>query len=105
MWVVVGILSLSMAAHQGWSANLFTTTSDMFPRVAVGSVVGIGGAAGSAGNALMLKLAGLVVTWTVSAAHPKGDYFILFMIAGLAYVTALGIFHLLSPRMEQAKID
>ena len=98
MWVVVGIFSLAMAAHQGWSANLFTTTSDMFPRVAVGSVVGIGAAAGAAGNALMLKLAGLVVTWT-------GSYFILFMISGSAYIVALGIFHLLSPRLEQAKLD
>ena len=98
MWVVVGILSLAMAAHQGWSANLFTTASDMFPRAAVGSVVGIGGAAGAAGNALMLKLAGLVVTWT-------GSYFILFMISGSAYLVALGIFQLLSPRLEQAKLD
>ena len=65
-WLVVGIFSLAMAAHQGWSANLFTTASDMFPRVAVGSVTGIGAAAGAAGNALMLKLAGLVVTWTGS---------------------------------------
>jgi ACS family hexuronate transporter-like MFS transporter len=87
-----------MAAHQGWSANLFTTASDMFPRAAVGSVVGIGGAAGAAGNALMLKLAGLVVTWT-------GSYFILFMISGSAYLVALGIFQLLSPRLEQAKLD
>jgi ACS family hexuronate transporter-like MFS transporter len=98
MWVVVGIFSLAMAAHQGWSANLFTTASDMFPRVAVGSVVGIGAAAGAAGNALMLKFAGLVVTWT-------GSYFILFMISGSAYVVALGIIHLLSPRLEQAKLE
>ncbi len=98
MWVVVGIFSLAMAAHQGWSANLFTTTSDMFPRVAVGSVVGIGAAAGAGGNALMLKLAGLVVTWT-------GSYFILFMISGSAYLVALGVMQLLSPRLEQAKLD
>ncbi len=98
MWVVVGIFSLAMAAHQGWSANLFTTASDMFPRVAVGSVVGIGAAAGAAGNALMLKFAGLVVTWT-------GSYFILFMISGSAYLVALGVMQLLSPRLEQAKLD
>ena len=98
MWVVVAILSLATAAHQGWSANLFTTASDMFPRVAVGSVVGIGAAAGSAGNALMLKLAGLIVTWT-------GSYSILFFISGSAYLVALGVFQLLSPRLEQAKLD
>ena len=50
MWEVVAVLSLAMAAHQGFSANLFTTTSDMFPRAAVGSVVGIGGAMGALGN-------------------------------------------------------
>ena len=98
MWVVVGIFSLAMAAHQGWSANLFTTTSDMFPRAAVGSVVGIGGGRGAVGNALMQKLAGLVVQWT-------GSYFILFMISGSAYLVALGVIHLLSPRLEQAKLD
>jgi MFS transporter, ACS family, hexuronate transporter len=98
MWILVAILSLAMAAHQGWSANLFTTTSDMFPRVAVGSVVGIGAAAGAAGNALMLKLAGLVVTLT-------GSYFILFMISGSSYLLALAIIHLLSPRLEQAKLE
>jgi MFS transporter, ACS family, hexuronate transporter len=98
MWVLIAILSLAMSGHQGWSANLFTTTSDMFPRVAVGSVVGIGAAMGALGNALMLKAAGLVVTWTHS-------YFLLFMFCGSAYVVALGIMHLLSPRLEQAKLD
>lgn len=101
MWVVVGILSLAMAAHQGWSANLFTTTSDMFPRVAVGSVVGIGAAAGALGNALMLKFAG----WIVTVDGEKTGYLILFMISGSAYLVALGIFQLLSPRLEQAKLD
>jgi ACS family hexuronate transporter-like MFS transporter len=98
MWCVVGILSLAVAAHQGWSANLFTTASDMFPRVAVASVVGIGAAAGQVGNALMLLLAGWIVTVT-------GGYFLLFMISGSAYLVALGVFHLLSPRLEQAKLD
>ena len=62
-----------MAAHQGWSANLFTTTSDMFPRVAVGSVVGIGAAAGALGNALMLKLAGLGGHVDGQLLHPVHD--------------------------------
>ena len=98
MWVLIAILSVAMAAHQGWSANLFTTASDMFPRVAVGSVVGIGAAMGALGNVLMLKAAGLIVTWTNS-------YFLLFMFCGSAYLVALGIIHLLSPRLEQAKLD
>jgi ACS family hexuronate transporter-like MFS transporter len=101
MWIVVGIVSLAMAAHQGWSANLFTTTSDMFPRVAVASVVGIGAALGQVGNALMLFLAG----WIVTVRGEKGGYFILFMICGSAYLVALGILHLFSPRLEVAKLD
>jgi MFS transporter, ACS family, hexuronate transporter len=98
MWEVVAVLSLAMAAHQGFSANLFTTTSDMFPRAAVGSVVGIGGAMGALGIALMQKLAGYVVQWT-------GSYSILFMISASMYVIALGVIHLFSPRLEQAKLD
>jgi ACS family hexuronate transporter-like MFS transporter len=98
MWSVVAVFSLAMAAHQGFSANLFTTTSDMFPRAAVGSVVGIGGAMGALGIALMQKLAGYVVQWT-------GSYAILFMISASIYLVALGVIHLLSPRLEQAKLD
>jgi ACS family hexuronate transporter-like MFS transporter len=98
MWAVIGILSLAAAAHQGWSANMYTTVSDMYPKVAVGSVVGIGSALGQLGNALMLFLAGWIKTVT-------GSYFILFMISASAYLVALGVFHLLSPRMEQAKLD
>jgi ACS family hexuronate transporter-like MFS transporter len=98
MWTVVGILGLALAAHQGWSANLFTTTSDMFPRSAVGSVVGIGGAAGSLGQALMLKTAGWVLTAT-------GSYFSLFMICGFAYLVALAVIHLLAPKLAQVEIE
>jgi ACS family hexuronate transporter-like MFS transporter len=98
MWEVVAVLSLAMAAHQGFSANLFTTTSDMFPRAAVGSVVGIGGAMGALGIALMQKLAGYVVQWT-------GSYSILFMISASMYLIALGVIHLFSPGLEQAKLD
>ncbi|MCX6627096.1 MAG: MFS transporter [Candidatus Solibacter sp.] len=101
MWVVVGIISLAMAAHQGWSANLFTTTSDMFPRVAVASVVGIGAALGQVGNALMLFLAG----WIVTVKGQEAGYSLLFMICGSAYLVALGVLHLFSPRLEQAKLD
>jgi ACS family hexuronate transporter-like MFS transporter len=98
MWEVVAVLSLAMAAHQGFSANLFTTTSDMFPRAAVGSVVGIGGAMGALGIALMQKLAGYIVQWT-------GSYAILFMISASMYLVALGVIHLFSPRLEQARLD
>jgi len=98
MWVVVGLVSIATAAHQGWSANLFTTVSDMFPRFAVGSVVGIGGAAGGLGGVLVQKAAGYIVTWTHS-------YFLMFLFCGLAYVVALGIIQLLAPKLAPAKLD
>ena len=98
LWLVVALVGLATAAHQGWSANLFTTTSDMFPRAAVGSVVGIGGAVGALGSALMQKAAGWIVTWT-------GSCFLLFMISGSAYLVALAVFQLLSPRLAQADLD
>lgn len=98
MWLIVGIISLAAAAHQGWSANLFTLASDMFPRAAVGSVVGIGAAAGALGSALMQQTAGYVVTWTHS-------YSLMFMICGSVYLIGLGIMQLLSPRLAPAKLD
>jgi ACS family hexuronate transporter-like MFS transporter len=98
MWLVVGLVSLAMAAHQGWSANLFTLASDMFPRSAVGSVVGIGATMGAVGGVLLQKAAGYIVTWTHS-------YFALFMICGSAYLIALAIIQLLSPKLAPPDLD
>ena len=98
MWVVVALVSIATAAHQGWSANLYTTVSDTFPRFAVGSVVGIGGAAGGLGGVLVQKAAGYVVTITHS-------YFLMFLFCGLAYVVALAIIQLLTPKLAPARLD
>jgi len=98
LWVAVGLVSLAAAAHQGWSANIFTMTSDMFPRRAVGSVVGIGGMAGSVGGMLIATTVGLILQYT-------GSYFPIFIMAGSAYLIALVIIHLLVPTLEPAKID
>jgi ACS family hexuronate transporter-like MFS transporter len=98
VWLAVGLVSLAAAAHQGWSANLFTTTSDMFPRSAVGSVVGIGAAFGALCGVLVQKATGYTVTWT-------GSYLIMFVFCGLAYLVALGVIHALTPRLEAAKLD
>jgi ACS family hexuronate transporter-like MFS transporter len=97
LWVAVGLIGLAAAAHQGWSANIFTTTSDMFPRGAVGSVVGIGGMAGAMGGATMAVLTGYILDRT------GGNYMIIFGIAASAYLVALLIFHLLAPRLEPAE--
>jgi ACS family hexuronate transporter-like MFS transporter len=74
LWVAVGLISIAAAAHQGWSANLFTLVSDTFPRQAVGSVVGLGGMAGAIGGMLIAKLTGylLQVTWQLRAGVPDG---------------------------------
>jgi len=94
LWVAVGLIGLAAAAHQGWSANLFTTTSDMFPRRAVGSVVGIGGMAGALGGATMAVATGVILQSTGQ------NYTIVFMIAGTAYLVALLVIHLLAPRLD-----
>lgn len=95
-WGAIAILSLAAAAHQGWSANLFTTPSDMFPRGAVGSLTGIGGMAGSVGGALLATYAGHILQLTHSYAS-------LFAIAGSAYLTALVILWTATQGLQKAE--
>ena len=97
LWGAVLLIGLAAAAHQGFSANLFTLTSDLFPAQAVGSVVGIGGMAGAIGGMFMAKIVGYVLQWT-------GSYMIPFFIAGTAYLVALAIIQVLAPRLEPADI-
>jgi MFS transporter, ACS family, aldohexuronate transporter len=98
LWGVVALVGLATAAHQGWSANLFTTVSDMFPRAAVGSVVGIGGTAGAAASVAVQISTGYIVQLTHS-------YLPLFIVSGLAYLAALAIIHWLSPNLTAAELD
>lgn len=99
LWLAVGIVGIAAAAHQWWSANLFTLSSDMFPRRAVGTVVGIGGFAGAIGGVLFQRVTGLVL-------QANGDdYTPIFVVCGLAYVTALLFIHLLAPRMTPAGVE
>ncbi|MFA5257840.1 MAG: MFS transporter [Opitutales bacterium] len=93
MWFAVAIIGVAAASHQGWSANLFTTVSDMFPKKAVGSVVGLGGLAGSIGSVIFSASAGWVVQLT-------GHYNILFWISGSAYLVAIGLIKLLTKNMK-----
>lgn len=99
MWLAVGIVGVAAAAHQWWSANLFTVASDLFPQSALGSVVGIGGFAGAAGGFFFQRLTGWVLQ------HNGNNYTPIFIYCGFAYVTALGIIHLLSPRLAPASLD
>ena len=97
LWVAVTLIGIAAAAHQGFSANLFTTTSDMFPKWAVGSVVGFGGMAGALGGMLMQMSAGRIKDLT-------GSYLVMFVIAGSVYLLAVLVFHLLAPRLTPAKL-
>jgi MFS transporter, ACS family, hexuronate transporter len=99
MWAAVGLIALATAAHQGWSANIFTFASDMFPRRAVGSVVGIGGMAGAVGGMLFSSATGYLLLWTNS------NYVPVFIVCGSVYLLALLIMHLLVPNLEPAAID
>src|SRR5512140_1464856 len=97
MWLAVLIIGLAAASHQGWSANIFTTASDMFPKKAVGSVVGLGGLAGSVGGMIFMTLSGYLVQKT-------GSYFVNFVICGSAYLIALGIMQLLTFRAKPVEV-
>jgi ACS family hexuronate transporter-like MFS transporter len=97
LWSAVVLIGLAAAAHQGWSANIFTLASDTFPRRAVGSVVGLGGMFGAVGGLLLAKITGRVLQW-------RGSYLPLFITAGSAYLTALLIIHLLNPGLKSAQL-
>jgi len=98
LWIVVALLGMATAGHQGWSANLFTLPSDMFPKAAVASVTGIGGMMGAIGGVMFQKGAGNIVYLTHS-------YVSLFVVACLAYPVALIIIHFISPRLAPAQME
>ena len=93
MWAAVIIVGIAAAAHQAWSANVYTLASDMFPKSAVGSVVGIGAFAGAMGGVAFQRVTGRVLQAN------GGDYTPIFAVCGLAYVTAWTIIHVLAPRL------
>ena len=98
LWAAVALVGLAASAHQGWSANLFTLTSDMFPRQAVGSVVGLGGFAGAVGGMLIAKITGYILQTT-------GSYIPIFFMAAFAYLVALLVIHILVPKMEPVRFE
>jgi len=98
LWLAVGLIGLATAGHQGWSANVFTLTSDMFPRHTVASVVGIGGLAGAIGGMMIATFTGFLLETT-------GSYVPVFMLAGSAYLLALLVVHGFAPRLQPARIE
>ena len=104
-WYAILVIGLATSAHQAWSANIFTTVSDMFPKKAVASVVGIGGMAGALGGILIAKAAGILLDHYRKLESIETGYYIMFIICGSAYLLAWLIMHLLVPRMQRVKLD
>jgi ACS family hexuronate transporter-like MFS transporter len=103
-WMAVLVIALAASAHQAWSANMYTIASDMFPKKAIGSVVGIGSMAGAIGGILIARLAGVLLDHYKALGHIETGYYIMFIICGLAYITAWTIIHFLAPKMKQVSI-
>jgi ACS family hexuronate transporter-like MFS transporter len=105
MWYAVIIIAIAASAHQAWSANIFTTVSDMFPKRAVASVTGIGGMAGGIGGILIAKSAGLLFDHYKAAGDIRVGYGIMFMICSSVYVIAWLFMHALVPRFRKIDLD
>jgi ACS family hexuronate transporter-like MFS transporter len=98
-WTAVLLIGLATACHQGWSANMFTLASDMFPRRAVGTVVGLGGFMGGVGGILIAEFAGRILN------RDPSYYLPIFVVAGTLYLVALVVIHLLAPRLEPVRLE
>ena len=96
LWLTVGLVSIAAAAHQGWSANVYTLASDLFPRSSVGSVVGLAGFGGAIGGMLAAPAVGYWLDFS------KGSYGPLFLVAASMYLVALGLVQLLAPRIPES---
>jgi len=103
MWVAVALISLAAAAHQAWSANIFTVASDMFPKKAISSVVGIGGMAGSIGGVLFPIFVGYILETYRLLGDSTAGYNIIFFVCGLMYMLAWAVMHFISPKMTPYK--
>lgn len=103
-WTAVLLIGLAGAAHQAWSANLYTTVSDMFPKNAIASVIGIGGMVGSLGGMMFPILTGQLLDRFTAAGNVTGGYAILFGICACAYLVTFALHHLLAPRFEPLKL-
>jgi len=106
MWLAVAVIGLAAAAHQAWSANIFTTVSDMFPARAAASVTGIGGMFGGLGGILLVLLVqkNMFIHYE-KAGNIQAGYFIMFLICGGAYLLAWAVMNLLVPRMEPVQLE
>lgn len=97
-WVPVILIGIGTAAHQAWSANIFTTVSDMFPKKAIGSVIGIGGMAGGIGGVVVSKTGGALFDYYKSIGHIQTGYTIMFAFCAVAYLIAWIVMKILVPK-------
>ncbi len=104
MWYPILFIGFACAAHQAWSANIFTTVSDMFPKRTVGSVTGIGGFAGGIGGIIVTKIAGYLFDYYKGLGNIETGYYIMFITCGSLYLVAWFVMHLLVPKMEKVNI-
>ena len=105
MWFAVMVIGIAAAAHQAWSANIFTTVSDMFPKNSIASVTGIGGMFGALGGILLTAFVqkNLFVHYR-SINQIETAYYIMFIICGSAYLLAWVIMHFLVPKMKRIQV-
>ena len=103
-WLAVATIAIACSAHQAWSANIFTTVSDMFPKKTVASVTGIGGMAGGLGGILIAWAAGELLAHFTTLGKVEVGYGILFVVCGSAYVVAWTVMHLLVPKFRKIEV-
>lgn len=104
MWLAVIMIGFATSAHQAWSANIFTTVSDMFPKKAVGTVIGIGGMAGGLGGMVVARLAGGLFDYYKNLGTIEIGYYIMFIICGTSYLAAWLVMHFLVPKMQRVPL-
>ncbi len=104
MWLAVFIIGFAASAHQAWSANIFTTVSDMFPKKTVASVTGLGGLAGAIGGMLIALFAGIIFDKYKALGNIETGYYIMFFICGFAYLIAWLLMHFLAPKMKMVNL-
>ena len=97
-WMPVLLIGVGASAHQAWSANIFTTVSDMFPKKAIGSIIGIGGMAGGIGGVLVSKLGGYLFDYYDALGHIQTGYTIMFVLCAVAYLIAWSVMKVLVPK-------
>jgi ACS family hexuronate transporter-like MFS transporter len=103
-WLAILVIGLATAAHQAWSANAYTTVSDMFPKKAIASIVGIGGMMGAVGGVIVAKAAGIILDHYKNINQIETGYYFLFAFCAVSYLIAWLLFSLMVPKMTKVTI-